>query len=185
MHVVLISGPKQSGKSTLQVAVSEGLKEKYRSRVLPAQLKSPLVIMLYAMVTECFPDYATYDYERLKTTMLGGMTGREWMIELGNALRGRDPANLPRLLLARIEQTKINSPIVVIDDLGFEPEFTAFQAIPNCKTTCVYMEERGDRLYKHGEQFDGDSRVCLRGHADFIDPDPIDVVNHVIGIVGE
>lgn len=186
MHIVLITGPKQSGKSTLRMQLVKILGDQIGADAVSAQeLKAPLIIMLNAIVDGYYPEFKGLDYEQLKKTQLGGMTGRDMMIALGNALRERDPSNLPRMLLKRVSELPKQPRIVIIDDLGFEPEYQAFLHTPGTnQPTVVYMEKRGDRLYGHGQQFDGDSRVCLRGHAGWIDPDPEELARAILDDLG-
>lgn len=176
MHVILLTGPKQSGKSTFAKALAEQIPD-----AVHEEFKKPLITMLYAMVGENFPEFVNLPYETLKTTQLGGMTGREWMIQLGNAMREKDPWTLPRLVFKRIALLQKQPRVVIVDDLGFEPEYSGALHVPGSVLLVVYFESRGDRFYKHGEQFDGDSRICLRGHADFIDPSVEDVLARIPG----
>ena len=183
---ILLNGPAQSGKTTLALAIQSLLETKYADRVMRFELKAPLISALNGLVENHFPNYENHTYEELKKASFGqNITGRDIMIEMGNTLRLRDPWFLPRILGENVEQADKADPIVIVDDLGFEPEFQYFLHHPDSRHMVIYTESRHHRLYSHGQQFENDSRVCLRGHADFIDPEPDVVVESISAIVGQ
>jgi hypothetical protein len=185
MFLILLNGPKQSGKTTIAKQLGDELDKSFRGRVIMAHLKQPLELMLRSFVATYYPEFSNLSYEQLKKTNLGGMSGRDIMISLGDSLRSKDASFLPRVLLKEINDSGANKPIVIVDDLGFEGEYAAFLHTPGATHISVYMEERGDRLYSHGQQFTNDNRQCLRGYADFIDPDVQTLASAVIDRLGE
>lgn len=185
MLIVLINGPKQSGKSTLSQQVYGLLKPQLKARVTEQHLKEPIEAMLRSLALDAYPEHAKLTYEDLKKAMFGATTGRQIMIAIGNSLRGLDSAWLPRVVLRKIMDTNVPTPVAIVDDCGFEDEWQAFRALGGTELMTLYTEERAERLYAHGEQFENDNRFCLRGHADFIDPDPVVVAQAIMARLGE
>lgn len=195
MIIVAANGQAGSGKSFLMDATAEALKlgagpsHPAGVRVARKSLKQPLRDALMNFIREYVNPRmgdSEADYAAAKNMDIGGITGRQFMIAMGNAMRGAAPAFLPNLLLSKLGDYVSSKPLIVlIDDLGFAPELERFKAEPGVRVITVYCESYavanspGAMVYAHGEQYNGDSRMCLRGDADLLDP-PVAVLYDAI-----
>lgn len=180
MRIIAVNGEKGSGKTTFATQLEAEVKKLDKEiQVFQGHLKAPLEAMLRGMfANRVKPDLP---YEQLKTIMLGGHTGRDWLIALGNMMHEFDVGSLSRIMYEKYDMTQDN--LLIIDDIGRESEYAQMLHVPHGNICAlVSMEKRGTRAYGHGQLFDGDNRVCLRGHARFIDPDPVVVARFVLGI---
>jgi hypothetical protein len=132
------------------------------------------------------PD-APSDYEDLKHERISEflpITGRDWMIQIGNASRALHPYFLPAIFVQRA----LSDPGVevwIIENWGFQDEYECL-AEPNTQTVLgnpeivtVSLTERSSRKYQSGEQYDDDNRFNLDSIAQFVDPKVNDLAKHI------
>lgn len=175
--IVLINGAPGSGKSTLAQAV-----EHYKSCVhidsFAAPLRRQLVSFIQSELGITPPPYA-----ESKKLDIYGRTGRQWMIEWGLAGRRLDENMWAKALVARLDHVW-DANVFVIDDLGFasehqyltqfthdNPEYRVFTVYLGSEYWLPAVASSGLQLpYNHYEQFDNDSRICLRNYARLTNP---------------
>lgn len=184
---VQLNGPKGTGKTTFAKKLVTRLSELgYVTELF--SYKSPLRAMLFAFAedfdgtryVEPFAEIDEAAYDMLKQRDFGGFTGRDLQIMWGTGMRSRQPD-----ILCQIAAEKILSAaecrdlgVAVIDDMGFENEY--YYGVTSFDNCIIYLDERdGVGMYSHGEKFNGDSRICLRGHADLINPSVEEAVEHL------
>lgn len=193
MIIVAVNGQAGSGKTYLLNVVEQALRSvKKDLQILRMGFKDPIRTALFAHVGQYIDASIPNNdkgYAEAKELDVGGITGRMFMIAMGNALRETDAFFLPRLLLVRANNVKMQLPqVVLIDDLGFPPELQGLMGAPNVDLIPVYTEahavENGGHVYAHGERFDSDSRICLRGDCAYIDPDPATLVEAILNKAG-
>ena len=112
------------------------------------------------------------------------LTGRDIMIALGNAARGLNPYFLNTVFLNYAHANQ-HIDTWFIENWGFEVEYQFFlEEFPRSvfdNVVLVHLDSRASRHYEHGEQFDGDNRICLRNLAHLVNPTAQQVVDRVTG----
>lgn len=177
MRVIGINGAHSSGKTTFALKLEEELRLLQPSiSVIQGHFKDPLVALVGAFyqqaTSEPLPKFTEEDYRKFKKQAIFGKTGRDWMVAISQGIKSIDPIILVRMLVNRYDFKRDD--VLIVDDVGTTPEYNGLLHTPFVtEFHMVYMEQRGDRLYSHGENF-GDERVSLRGYAGSIDPDPTD-----------
>lgn len=172
--IVLINGEKQSGKSTLAEHAANLLMEN-GIMAKPYSLVGPYRPMLESLFESIYGE-DTPGYNDLKdAVVVDGLpfTGRDWMIQVGNASRALHPYFLPAIFAqkARLEP---EISVWLIENWGFQDEWEFFTE-PDVKAMfpkliTVSLTKRSTRQYQSGEQYDGDNRFNLDSLADVVDP---------------
>jgi hypothetical protein len=177
--VVLINGEKQVGKSTFANHLANLLLENQ----IAVQTYSFVGIyesLLTTFMTHIYGEEANYmTYEDMKKAQIVpgiNPTGRDWLIQVGNASRALHPYLLPLIF----KQYAIRHPEIdvwVIENWGFQDEWECMtdlsfsDGFPTVvQLTTIHLNERASRVYKPGEQFDGDNRFNLEVLAQAVNP---------------
>ena len=192
MHVVLINGPAEAGKNTLaaqtrielfKILNESNLKPKTLAwRIGVEEFKQPLIDMLYAFaeslsVIDLGATRSPTLYEELKKEVMLGQTGRQWQITWADAMRAVKPDVFVEFLTRKIENMQLD--VALVPDCGFPDELLGHKSV--LLNTVVYLDGWKDnkRIYSHGEQFENDIRICLRGDADIVNPHPHELAMYI------
>lgn len=175
--IVLINGEKQSGKSTLAEHAANLLME----NGLRAEVYSLVGIyqpMLESLFEAIYGDEGPGDYEDMKRELVvEGLpfTGRDWMIQIGNASRALHPHFLPAIFAERAK-FRDDVDVWLIENWGFQDEWeffrtdNAYELLGDFRLVTVSLTERSSRQYMSGEQYDGDNRFNLDAIAEYVNP---------------
>jgi len=175
--IVLINGEKQSGKSTLAEHAANLLME----NGITAQaysLVGPYKPMLESLFSSIYGDEGPGDYEDMKKLQVVPnllFTGRDWLIQIGNASRQLHPYFLPSIFA---EHAALHPEVEVwlIENWGFQDEWEFFRTdgadmiLGSFDLVTVSLTERSTRQYMSGEQYDDDNRFNLDAIADMVNP---------------
>lgn len=174
--IVMINGEKQCGKSTFAEHLARMLDSEAQIVASVHSLVSPLRAALEALWSSTHGgDPYVPDYEALKLETIGGATGRDWMIELGNAARRLGLNTLIRLFA----ESAIALPdveVFIIENWGFPDElynlgnYLPRSVLGDVETITVALTARATRTYASGEQFDDDNRFNLPHLAYYVNP---------------
>ena len=180
MKTILITGPAQSGKSTLAKMIYTRLPDHLVTTI--RHHTAILYDWAYTYAHEIHSPAASMNREDFKRFLFpGGFTGRELLINVGEMARRLDRNFLSRTILDNAG----DADVLIVDDLGFESEYQFFSSHAETQNPLViYMESRVPERYEHGEQFQNDSRYCLKGYARMIDPTPQEVVDWILNSNG-
>lgn len=173
--LVLINGEAQVGKSTFANALKRFLAEhEVDSEVY--SFVAPFRGVVKALWWEVNPGAALEEeptYDQMKKELIAGVSGRDWMISMGNMARNLSGVILPRIMFHKWNRD-INSPdIYIVENLGFQDE------LDECKRVCtesgiklvtIHLRARASRSYDSGEQFDNDNRFDLSAVCEHQDP---------------
>jgi len=177
MQIVLINGEAQSGKSTLanhlaNLLMSAGVIAETYSFV------GPYRPMLASLFDYMYGEGSPVDYEDMKNEKLVeglDFTGRDWMIQIGNASRNLHPYFLPAIFATYV-QHHANVDVWIIENWGFADEYDFFkeedviERLGIDRVHKVSLTARSTRKYVSGEQYDGDNRYNLDAISDIVDP---------------
>lgn len=184
--IVLINGAPGSGKSMLAQTITYD-RSWWHIDSFAAPLRRQLVSFIRSELGITPPPYA-----ESKKLAIYGRTGRQWMIEWGLAGRRLDENMWAKALVARFDHVW-DANVFIIDDLGFASEqqyLTQFaHDNPEYRLFTVYLDSEhwlpaderksSHRGYKHYEQFDNDSRICLRNYARLTNPTPSELLAEI------
>lgn len=181
-YIVLINGEKQSGKSTLAEHAANLLQENGIT-AQPYSFVEPYEIGLIAMMNHNYGydlelgDFG-FSYEDAKKAPFypgATITGRDWMIQQGNAARSLDPYLLPGIFSAYAERND-EVDVWLIENWGFQDEWVFFcsdaavETLGDFRLITVSLTERSSRQYMSGEQYDGDNRFNMDAIASYVNP---------------
>ncbi len=187
MHIIGINGPAKVGKSFFAKQVLEMV---YGGAAYMGWDPTGIVIdrhieslrhMLFAFADTFHAQLIERNddnYAKLKELDMHGRTGREWQIVWGTAMRAVDQNIFSKDLLNRLIARKTT--VALVDDFGFIDEVTFMENLPAEHTfELIYLGERNPRKYKHLDQFDGDSRMCMVDKAEHVDPNPRTIAHYI------
>lgn len=185
--IVMINGEKQCGKSTFAEHLALMLDREAQIVASIHSLVSPLRTALEALWSSTHSDDPLVpDYEALKLETIGGATGRDWMIELGNAARRLGLDTLIRLFA----ESAIALPdveVFIIENWGFPDElynlgnYLPCSVLGDVEIITVALTARATRTYASGERFDDDNRFNMPHLASYVNPRVNDLARAVTG----
>lgn len=196
MHIVMLNGAAGSGKTYFAEELRNALTAEIRrrrllpdagvARVLKCGFKEPLRDMLFQFAESAgFIEYGYRTDERyaaLKDKVMHNRTGRAWQILWGQAMRDTDVDIMSKILLSKLYS--IEPMFAIVDDLGFphENSFVRMMAIQSHFTvSAIHLDRRTNHKYSHGDQYQDDSRFCLRDSCDLDNPRLEAAVGYAMG----
>lgn len=203
MHMVLLNGPAGAGKNTFADKLRTELFPRMRKagvksvaadgvyRVAVLEYKQPMIDMLFAFaeslsLIEIGANRADTDlYRLLKDADMLGVKGRQHMIDWSEAMKKRTPNIWVDFLIQKARNMQCD--VVIVADCGFENEVE----IPRRKLGAtnvdfIYFDgwQANPKRYTHGQNFDNDSRFCLRNYTAMSDiaddPKPEDAADAIV-----
>lgn len=180
MKVVLINGEAQVGKSTFAEHLANLLFENgiaARSYSFVGIYRGLLDSFMRQVYGQNFANAHSYeDQKKLKIIPGLEITGRDWLIQIGNASRALHPYLLPAVF-AEYAKSHLETDVWIIENWGFADEYEFFTEPnviqdlgPNFKLFTVHLNARATRQYASGEQFDGDNRSSHEALSMFVNP---------------
>jgi len=195
--IVLINGEAQVGKSTLArntLAELDHLSSPFGTlNPVVYSLVEPLKQFSKLFGQMLNPTVPFLTYEEFKRTTLipdADVTGRSVILEMGLMARRLHPDVLMYALADKMMSNQDRN-IWIIENWGFPGELDFFtkpifysrysQIAVNATVVTVHVDERATRRYEHNEQFDNDSRFCLRASAQWLNPTPAQLAKEIYG----
>jgi hypothetical protein len=169
MRYLLINGAPGVGKSWLAREI-----KKCSQRYGRISYADPIRKVTGAFFGIDLSDPAVYD--KFKTDMFYGLTGRQWMIHFGNTGRQADINHWVDTVVRNTIHSSLNS-LYIIDDWGFDNEYLRINSTPGADVLTVYVGK--DHASKEYEQFPGDSRFRCTQFCAIRAPDSSSALNAV------
>lgn len=176
--IVLINGEAQSGKSTMAEHLANLL---FANGIIAGvySFVGPYRPMLQSLAEFMSADAGSTPYEDLKRERLvPGLpfTGRDWLIQVGNASRALHPYFLPAIFAEHARNKGEMIDVWIIENWGFADEKHFFEEpftkelLGGFRLLTVSLTERSTRKYEAGETYDGDNRANQEVLADMVNP---------------
>lgn len=185
MKIVLINGEKLIGKSTLAGELSKEL-NRYGSGTAGVY---SMVEPLERVISEMNPRWRDLNYSDIKGSRLISdplfprITGRDVMIQFGNALRGLHRHILCALVMQKAQH--YNDEYVIIENWGFPDELEFFRDYATqtfgVEVFTVALTARQKSATRSGEQYPNDNRYRLDHTAQMVDWNMVDILKRLTG----
>lgn len=185
MHVILINGEKQVGKSTfakaLRIELNRWWETAGTSDFDPYAGVYSVVEPLAKGLPYFFPQFPGEEYEALKTHLADpflGITGRDIMIAFGNAARSLHQYLLTAVLLNQAKRD--GTRVAIVENFGLEEEWAYFKSA-GIQVTCVHLNTRQVSDTKPGDRYPDDNRFNLEHLCEYLNPSIPDMCRAITG----
>lgn len=175
-RIILINGEPKVGKSTFAKDLRDSLNYGWAPSIAERfSLVAPVhmaVFGLYEYTKAAKLSWVHDELTHVKESVIAGITGRNWMISLGDAFRTIEPDIFIHIFIEHFKNLINPIEYAIIDNWGFANELSALMhyAPSHWVIDTIYMDQRATRAYRMNEQFDNDNRIALPHLAEWINP---------------